>query len=170
MTAVDLVVEEPAWLEALPDLADIAERAAGMALRALEDADPAYQICVMACGDDRIADLNAEFRGKPVPTNVLSWPAFDLAPTMPGGAPAKPPPAPVPGEPVFLGDVAIALQVVMREADAASLPLKTHATHLILHACLHLLGYDHETPEDAGLMEAFETRSMIEAGFDDPYA
>lgn len=165
---IDLVVEEPAWTEALPDL----EAQAGLAARlALEAAgvDPARRsICLLACDDARIAALNREFRGREVATNVLSWPAFALAPDRPGGRPAPPPPGD-PAAPVALGDVAIALQTMRREATDASIPLKDHAIHLILHGCLHLLGHDHESEADAALMEGIERRQLLAAGIADPY-
>ena len=161
---VDLVVEEEGWLDALPDLAGVAERAARLALDAAGVAPEGREIALLACDDARIAELNAGFRGKPAPTNVLSWPAFPLAPPRPGEAPPPPPDGPTP-----LGDVAIALQTTLREAADAQRPLKDHATHLILHACLHLLGYDHETEADAVLMEGIERRQLAKLGIADPY-
>ena len=166
--AVDLVIEDEAWTTALPDLAEVAEAAARMAIGVLPEALRDAEICVLACDDGRIAKLNAEFRGKPQPTNVLSWPAQELASATPGGAPDLPQ-APESG-PLMLGDVAIALQTTAREAENASRPLKSHVLHLILHGALHLLGYDHETPEDAEVMEGIERRAMMSAGYPDPYA
>ena len=167
---VDLVIEHEAWSDVLPELAEIAERAVGLALSVLPEDRRASEICVMACDDARITELNGQFRDKPAPTNVLSWPAFDLAAETAGTAPDLPPAGPDSDQPVFLGDVAIALQTVVAEANEASKPLKNHALHLILHGSLHLLGYDHETPEDAELMEGIESRAMIASGLPDPYA
>jgi len=166
---VDLVIEEEGWLEALPDLAALAERAARMALEGAGAAPEGYEIALLACDDARIAALNADFRGRPTPTNVLSWPAFELAAETPGARPEAPPPA---GSvaPVALGDVAIALQTMRREAQLASIPLKDHAIHLILHGCLHLLGYDHDSGDDAALMEGIERRQLLAAGIADPYS
>jgi probable rRNA maturation factor len=161
---VDLVVEEEGWLAALPDLAEVAERAARLALEGAGIAPEGREIAVLACDDTRIVALNAEFRGKPAPTNVLSWPTFDLASLRAGEAPPPPPEGPSP-----LGDVAISLQTTVREANDAGRPLKDHATHLILHACLHLLGYDHETGADAVLMEGIESRQLARLGITDPY-
>ena len=87
---------------------------------------------------------------------------------MPGDAPL-PPPATPESQPILLGDVAIALQTCAREAKAASKPLKNHVTHLILHGVLHLLGYDHETSEDAERMEGIEREALAKAGIPDPY-
>ncbi len=66
--------------------------------------------------------------------------------------------------------MAIAFGTVTREAESRKLPLKNHTVHLILHGCLHLLGYDHVTPKDAELMEDLERRALARAGIPDPYA
>lgn len=166
----DLIVEDAAWIDALPELEAIVEAGARMAVSVLGSACKGASICVLACDDARITALNAEFREKPAATNVLSWPTFDLAAEVAGGAPKQPRfEGPEQGE-LFLGDVAIALQTVVREAKAVSKPLKNHVLHLILHGCLHLLGYDHVRPEDAEVMEGLETRLLSEAGIPDPYS
>jgi len=165
---IDLMVESDAWLDSLPSLEADAETAARLALEAAGLAAKGWEISLLACDDDRIAALNADFRGKPTPTNVLSWPAFDLAPDAPGEVPGKPKRTPgIPSQ--SLGDVAIALQTVEREAAEQAIPLKDHVIHLILHGCLHLLGFDHETPEDAETMEGIETRALARIGVADPY-
>jgi probable rRNA maturation factor len=165
---VDLVIEEPAWTETLPDIEALANTAARLALEGA-GLDPArWTLCVLACDDTRIAALNRDFRGKAAPTNVLSWPAFALAPEHPGAFPAPPPQA-VSGPRQPLGDVAIALQTTRREAEDSAIPLKNHAIHLILHGSLHLLGFDHETDADAETMEGIETRALARIGVDDPY-
>ena len=167
-TLIDLVIEEPEWAEAMPDLERHAEAAARLALEAAE-VDPAGRsISLLACSDPRIAELNRDFRGKPMATNVLSWPVYALAPPQPGAVP-KPPPAPLNGVPQLLGDVAIALQTTRREAAEHAISLKDHVIHLILHGCLHLLGFGHETDADAETMEGIETRALARIGVADPY-
>ncbi|MEL6475791.1 MAG: rRNA maturation RNase YbeY [Pseudomonadota bacterium] len=166
MPLIDIVVEEPGW-SALP-LAECAETAALLALEAQGLAPEGFEISLLACDDTRIAELNTEFRGKPAATNVLSWPAFDLAPATPGERPDLPP-AQGFGGPLPLGDVAIALQTVSAEAESASIPLKSHVTHLILHGCLHLLGFDHQSDADAAVMEGIETAALARIGVPDPY-
>lgn len=174
---VDLVVEEPGWEQALPDLGTIAARAAELALEAADVPPDSVTIALLACDDARIAALNGAFRGKAGPTNVLSWPAFAVAPAAPGARPGRTaagpsagPPAGSSGARTALGDVAIALETVVHEAAAGDLPLKNHVLHLILHGCLHLLGYDHERQEDAELMEGLERRALARVGVPDPYA
>lgn len=164
---VEVIREEPGW-EVLPDLEAIAEAAARAALAGAGLAAEGYQIALLAASDTRLAALNSDFRGKPLPTNVLSWPAFPLAPATPGAVPPPPPPG-EPERPTALGDVALALQTVVAEAKTANRPLNCHVFHLILHAVLHLLGYDHQVAEDAARMEGIERERMAEAGFPDPY-
>ncbi|QPH55213.1 rRNA maturation RNase YbeY [Pontivivens ytuae] len=164
MTQLDIVIEDERW-QAHP-LTRWAETGTRLALDAARVPE-GYEIVVMACDDPRIAALNAEFRGKAKPTNVLSWPAHDLAPLVPGEAPAKPPPPD--GFDDALGDIALSLDTLTREATEQEKPLEHHAIHLILHATLHLLGYDHETDADAALMERIETAALASIGIPDPY-
>jgi len=165
---VDLVIEEPAWTEFLPEIEALAETAAQLALETAGLDPERWTICLLACDDARIAGLNRDFRARAAPTNVLSWPAFELAPERPGGLPAAPPQSAA-GPRQSLGDVAIALQTTHREAGDSATPLKDHVIHLILHGCLHLLGFDHEAEEDAETMEGIETRALARIGVADPY-
>ncbi len=164
---VEVVLEDPRWEEL--GLAPLAERAARAGLAAAGLAPQGYEIALLACGDARIATLNARFRGKPVATNVLSWPAHDLAPDAPGATP-HPPPDPDGEFPEGLGDIAIAYDTVAAEAATAGIPMADHAFHLVLHGVLHLLGYDHQTASDAALMEGIETRTLVSLGVPDPYS
>jgi probable rRNA maturation factor len=165
-TLTDIVIEDPRWEAA--GLDDIAEAAAANALQFLGFSIDGYEIAVLACNDDRIAELNAEFRGKPTPTNVLSWPTFELAAAEDGAEPTPPPPPdPMMGE--SLGDIAIAYDTCQREAEAAGKTMTDHVTHLIVHGVLHLLGYNHVRDRDATLMEGLETRILGKMGIADPY-
>lgn len=162
---VDTLIEDPAW-DAV-GLAALAEGAATATLRHL-GLDPAgHEISLMGCDDARIAALNAEFRGKPTPTNVLSWPSEDRAPDSPGVAPALPEAGQ--GKATELGDIALAYGVCATEANVAGIPLHAHVSHLIVHGVLHLLGYDHIDDADADLMEALESAILGDMGVPDPY-
>lgn len=163
MSLVDIVIEEPGW-EEIP-LADLAERAAALALRENRLDPDRFEISLLACSDARIAALNAQFRGKPAPTNVLSWPAFDLVPGIVTDLPEGAQNGRIP-----LGDVAIALQTTRAEARDASIPLKNHILHLILHSTLHLLGYDHLEDAGAEVMERMESAALARIGVPDPYS
>lgn len=162
---IEIVIEDNRW-QALP-LADIAARAADAALTRLGLDPDSCTITLMACDDTRIAALNAEFRDKPQPTNVLSWPTADLAAVAPGGTPAPPEPD-FTGE-IELGDIALAWETCAREAEEAGKPMADHVTHLVVHGLLHLLGYDHVRDRDATLMERLETGILGNLGVADPY-
>ena len=158
-------MEDSRWQKA--DLARHAEEAISASLGYF-DLDPEVcEIALLGCDDDRIAELNSEFRGKPVATNVLSWPAEDLAPQEPGGSPARPQ-ADFTGE-IPLGDIAIAYETCQREADAAGKPISDHMRHLLVHGVLQLLGYDHIRGPDATVMEALEVEILGKMGISDPY-
>lgn len=165
-TLTDTMIEDQRWTAT--GFVSLAEQAACDVLEYMALPIAGYEIAILACDDPRIAGLNTEFRGKPAPTNVLSWPAHDLAPDRDGDTPvAPPPPDPLMGE--ALGDIAIAYDTCLREAEAAGKPLRDHVTHLVVHGVLHLLGYDHIRDHDATLMEGIETRILGKMGIADPY-
>jgi probable rRNA maturation factor len=166
MDLVETVIEDTRW-EAF-GLHTLSERAATAALAGLGLPQSGLQISLMGCDDARIATLNADFRGKPTPTNVLSWPSEDRAAEFVGEAPEPP----VPGDaedPESLGDIAIAFETCAREAEEQGKPMADHVTHLIVHGTLHLLGYDHVDDEDAELMEGLEVQILASLGVSDPY-
>ena len=155
---VDIVLEDDRWEDAgLPAMAERAARAVGDWLELDE-----FQVVVLGCDDKRIAELNAEFRGKPKPTNVLSWPAIEFGPRLPGEHPELP-------EIEELGDVAISYDTCLREARAQKKPFADHTTHLLVHAILHLAGYDHIDDQDADTMEDSERAILSRLGIPDPY-
>ncbi len=144
-------VEDPAW-NVLAGIEDLTRSAIRHTLSA-EGADG--EVAVLFTGDDEIATLNNEWRGKPGATNVLSFPADDF-------------PVP-PGEAKPLGDIVLAYGTVAREAEAQAKTLRDHTIHLIVHGTLHLLGHDHLHPAEADAMEDLERRILSEFGIADPY-
>lgn len=165
MDDLTVLIDDARWQAV--DLETLAEAALRMTLTAC-DLDPAdCEVTLLACDDARIAELNGDFRDKPRPTNVLSWPAEERAPARPGDIPHKPGPG-FDGM-VELGDIALSFDTCAAEAAAADKPLADHVTHLIVHGALHLLGYDHETEADAALMEGWEVKILGKLGLDDPY-
>lgn len=159
---VDCLIEDDRW-DAL-DLESLAEAASAATLEELGLEPSVWEISLMGCDDARIAALNADFRGKPTATNVLSWPSDERGVAVAGEMPVAPDPA----DPE-LGDIAIAFDTCEAEARAADKPMADHVTHLIVHATLHLLGFDHERDADATLMEGLETQILGKMGLDDPY-
>ncbi|KGM50271.1 rRNA maturation RNase YbeY [Pseudooceanicola atlanticus] len=163
MAVIDCIIEDERWTAL--GLEDLAERAARETLAHL-GLDPAdFEIALLACDDTRIAELNTEFRDKPTPTNVLSWPSDERGMEDPGAVPDLPDPGPD----SELGDIAIAWETCDREAREAGKSAQDHATHLIVHAVLHLLGYDHVRDLDATLMEQVEVAILGKMGLPDPY-
>ncbi|NBC88625.1 MAG: rRNA maturation RNase YbeY [Alphaproteobacteria bacterium] len=161
---LEVVIEDARWAGAGLETIGAEALAAVLARRGLTAADAT----LLAASDARVARLNADFRGKPAPTNVLSWPSRDLGPPEPGA----PPPLPRPdatGD-LYLGDIALAWETCAREAAAAGRPISAHATHLVVHAILHLLGYDHIFDQDADLMERLEVEILSTLGVPDPYS
>ncbi|WP_417587433.1 rRNA maturation RNase YbeY [Pararhodobacter oceanensis] len=144
-------------------------RACDATLRHLGHAPEGLEISVLACDDARIRHLNTRFRGKEAPTNVLSWPTWDLSAETAGEAP-EPPELGSAEMPEELGDMALAYETCAREAEEQGKLREDHVTHLVVHSTLHLLGYDHETDADAELMEGLERLILAQLGIDDPYA
>lgn len=98
--------------------------------------------------------LNARYRGRDYPTNVLSFPA----PALPRGTPAR-----------SLGDLVICARVLRAEARAQAKTLRAHWAHLVVHGALHLIGYEHERARDAQRMERREVTVLRRLGFANPY-
>ena len=159
----DTIIEDQRWKDV--EFEALAEKAAISTLRYLELETSAFEIAILACDDARIADLNTEFRDKPTPTNVLSWPSAERASAQDGGQPAAPN-GPMDAE---LGDIAISYDTCEREAATAHKPMRDHVTHLVIHGVLHLLGYDHIRDLDATLMEQTEVLILGTLGIDTPY-
>ncbi|MFN3524743.1 MAG: rRNA maturation RNase YbeY [Paracoccus sp. (in: a-proteobacteria)] len=153
----DCVIEDDRWQAA--GLEGLAARAV---TAALEWHEIGGEVVVMGCDDARIASLNADFRGKPRATNVLSWPAVEHLPHAPGARPDLP-------DTDELGDIAIAYDTCTAEAQAQGTPFDHHVQHLLVHATLHLLGYDHENDPDAQMMEATERAILATLDIPDPY-
>ncbi|WP_274630493.1 rRNA maturation RNase YbeY [Arvimicrobium flavum] len=152
---IDILVEAGGW-PAETVLGELAEAATGAVLEELGIAGES-ELSLMFTDDASIRTLNAEWRGKDKPTNVLSFPASPVR----KGSKQLPP---------MLGDVILAFETVEREATLEDKPFDHHLSHLLVHGLLHLLGYDHETDEDAEEMEALERRVLARLAIRDPYA
>jgi probable rRNA maturation factor len=154
---VDVLAESPLW-EAEPDAEAVVRRAISRAAAVVEPNAPAAEVAVLLCDDATIAALNAQWRGRDEPTNVLSFPALPASdPMVSDGA-------------VHLGDIAIANETVVREAGEQGRTVSAHLAHLAVHGFLHLLGYDHQTDSEAEHMEGLERAILAALGISDPYA
>jgi probable rRNA maturation factor len=144
---IDVVVEEPKWRQ-VPGFPAKLKRAVMLALARGSKKKSLPPLTLLLTKDVRLRELNAQFRGKDKPTNVLSFPASEAG---------------------YLGDVAVAYSVAAAEAKAEGKKLADHAIHLAVHGALHLLGYDHQRDKDARIMEALEIEILAELGIADPY-
>ena len=147
--AIEVEIEADDWTAAVPNATTVVEQAALAALGAVEGV-----IVVLLTDDAAVRELNARFRDKDRPTNVLSFPGADM---------------PVPGAPRHLGDIVLAYGVCAAEAGAQGKTLGSHLTHLVVHGVLHLLGRDHTDDAEAEAMEAEERAILAELGIADPY-
>lgn len=148
---IAVAITAPAWTEALPEAERICIAAATAALEA--SARPA-EVSILLTDDAEVRRLNRDFRGQDKPTNVLSFPS-GLAPGL--------------GAADMLGDIVLAFETVAGEAVRDGKTLDAHLRHLVVHGMLHLLGYDHETDEDAAVMEEREVAILAGMGIADPY-
>ena len=119
------------------------------------------EISVRLTSDEEVKALNHQYRQRDQPTNVLSFPMVqpDLIGTLANTDDGE----------VLLGDIVLAYGVCAREAAEKDVLLEDHATHLIVHGVLHLLGHDHMTDAEATAMEAIERAAMSALGLHDPY-
>ena len=168
--SIDIDIVESGWRNAVPDTEAACRAALAAAWAAAGAAADTELACALGAGpaevsvrltdDDEVARLNADYRDKPQATNVLSFPAMtvDMLADWPKG------------EPVMLGDVVMALGVLLREAETQGTPPRDHFRHLAVHGILHLLGYDHLDDDNAAVMENLETAVLAGLGVPDPYA
>ncbi len=162
MTALDIQisVEEGAW-PSEEELDTLCQRVLGGSAAFLKRVEKQpfpkmpTEVSLVFTDDAAIRAINAEWRSQDKPTNVLSFPAY---PITPGKRPGP-----------MLGDIILAHETLVREAQELDKPFDAHLTHLLVHGFLHLFGYDHIEPDDAERMENLETRILASLGLSDPY-
>ena len=143
---LQLACENP---DGLPGEADFTRWLAGVLPRFRDQAE----VTIRLVDEPESHELNLTYRGMDKPTNVLSFP-FEAPPQV---------------ELPLLGDLVICRQVVEREAAEQRVPPEAHWAHMVVHGCLHLLGYDHIEDEEAEEMESLEAEIMLAMGYPDPY-
>lgn len=136
-----------------PETLPAAERFQYWLEQALRDERAEAEVTIRIVDEAESRQLNHTWRGKDKPTNVLSFP-FEAPPGI-----ALP----------LLGDLVICRQVVEAEAAAQRKTAEAHWAHMVVHGCLHLLGYDHIDDAEAEIMEARERRILAAMGYPDPY-
>ena len=162
---LDIAIDADAEWDSSKDWATLARSAATAAIAEsafpqLGQGERTVELSVRLTSDNEVHALNAEWRGKAKPTNVLSFPMAEEAELSA---------AAVAGPELMLGDIILARGVCGAEAQAKGVPLERHAAHLMVHGTLHLLGYDHMDDDSAADMEAREVRALARLGISDPY-
>ena len=166
--SLNLTVNEPAWLQVLPDVETISGEVFSPVLdyvgshEEIDFLQSGKNINVNLClgNDDEVHALNREFRGKDKPTNVLSFANIDDESFADEWSD---------GEEIELGDIIIALETMQAEAGNQNLTLHDHYCHLFAHGLLHLLGYDHIEADEAEHMESFEIAILKQMNINNPY-
>jgi probable rRNA maturation factor len=154
------------WLDALDwDVRAGEAAAAALALTpyaSLVAAAPLVEVSVRLTDDAEVHTLNRDFRGKDKPTNVLSFPQVqgDLLEGLANSDDGE----------ILLGDIVLARETCALEAEEKGISIVDHATHLIVHGTLHLVGYDHMDDVSAAAMEALEVKALASLGIANPYA
>jgi probable rRNA maturation factor len=152
-------INDGAWVQCCRNAEILCQNAALAALATSPNEpgnspEPLGEVTIVLTDDSTVHALNRTYRGKDQPTNVLSFAAG---------------PAPAAGISYPLGDVVIGFSTVHRECLEAARPIENHLQHLVVHGCLHLLGFDHESVSDATEMELLETEILAGLGVPDPY-
>jgi probable rRNA maturation factor len=152
---LDIRIQSRKW-RAIEDLRPriLAAVDSGLALAPVKPL-PGAELSLLLTDDKRIRIVNRDWRGFDKATNVLSFPAA--------------PPERIASSPV-IGDIVLAFETIVREAEAEERSFGDHLSHLVIHGLLHLVGEDHETEEQAQRMEALETAALARLGIADPYA
>ena len=166
---LNATVDDEQWTENTDfDAVKVAEELRDLAFAYVADAcehellalDKTYEVNVCLSNDAEVQRLNKEFRGKDKPTNVLSfacidddefWDMLDKSAYM------------------ELGDIILAFETLQREADEKHITVYAHYCHLLVHGFLHILGFDHQTDEEADEMESLETEILEQFSIDNPY-
>ncbi|MCB9984017.1 MAG: rRNA maturation RNase YbeY [Rhodospirillales bacterium] len=145
---IDISLQHSEWSTQLRDLQNLVLAVVGLTLdKAGIDAQE-RELSIVLANNDFVQKLNKEWRGKDRPTNVLSFPQ---------------------DEPMLLGDIILAYETVRDEAEAQGKRFEAHATHLLVHGLLHLLGHDHIEDDEAATMEALEIEILAALNIKNPY-
>jgi probable rRNA maturation factor len=148
----DIRSDDDRWQSALGDIEAVCEKA----LRAASaEMSVSGEVSVLFTNDDEMRTLNKRWRNIDKATDVLSFPADGPE---------------IPNTPKPLGDIALGYETALHDSETMKRPFDSHVSHLLIHGFLHLLGYDHMTPEDAIVMEPLEAKILAGLGWPNPYA
>jgi len=151
---IDITIEVSGWPER-EVLCELVRKICDVVFSHLGFDGVESDLSLLFTDDAHMQDINRKWRGQDKPTNVLSFPAFAL---VPGEAPKS-----------MMGDIVLAFETLVREAKQEKKDFNHHLSHLLVHGLLHLLGYDHETIEEADMMEGYEVVILRALAIPNPY-
>ncbi len=154
---IDIDIKDDKWTKKYPDIDEQTRFIIAHITNLLIETIPHIEISIVLANDSFIQELNKKHRNKDAPTNVLSFPQTD-AETLVAPAPF-----------LGLGDIVFAYETIAKEAAEQNKKVKNHFTHMLVHGCLHLLHYDHETNDEAQEMEELEIDILEMLNIKNPY-
>jgi probable rRNA maturation factor len=152
---VNVLIQDKRWEKSIPRLVTFTRR---FALHGLDLSKAKVEVTIVLASDSVVRGLNHQFRGKDQPTNVLSFPQPPAVKSAPKAL-----------KTAEIGEIVLAFETVRKEAMTRGKPFVNHLGHLVVHGILHLLGYDHERPADARVMERLEADILSMLGMPNPY-
>ena len=164
---ININFDEKRWLET--DFRAMARKAFEATLRLLSCVDflEKTEISILACNDQGIRRLNNQFRGANTTTDVLSWPRTDQFYFQGNGVLLG---QKYKNDTFDLGDIAISYDTCTKQSEELDLKFENHVVHLLVHACLHLLGFNHQKDTDFQKMKELEIKCLETCGIENPYA
>ena len=165
---INVIFEDKRWVK-IP-LEEIAKVALKLIIERFLVKDNNFEVSLLASNDTEIRELNKSFRGNDSSTNIISWPEQEVQLREPGNCPVQMDKFRPDSEGIiFLGNLAISFERCSTEAEEKNIYFDDHILHLLLHGCLHLIGFDHQNELDANLMENIEIRLLSGVGIKNPY-
>lgn len=155
---IDISVQDERWCVAIPDIEALTRTAITKVLKQSEYADESLEVSIVLANDDFVQELNKAYRHKDTPTNVLSFPQTEADTINEQSIPL-----------INLGDIIIAYETILKESGEQHKTITDHYTHMLVHGGLHLLHYDHQTDNEAQVMEALEAEILNTMDIKNPY-
>lgn len=165
---LNISIEEPRWKKEIPDVFEVVQKVKNATFEYVADNEDidilssVKPLLINLClsDDKHVHQLNRDFRNKDKPTNVLTFANMDFADFDANGGVF---------DEIDLGNIIIAYETMLKEAETENITLYAHFCHLLTHGFLHILGFDHIEDEEAKYMESFEKNILQNLGIENPY-
>lgn len=155
---IDISVQDERWCVTIPEIEALTCTAITKVLEQSEYSDKSLEVSIVLADDDFVQQLNKTYRHKDKPTNVLSFPQTEIGDVNEQSLPL-----------INLGDIIIAYETIIKESEEQNKTITDHYTHMLVHGGLHLLHYDHQTDNEAQIMEALEAAILNTMDIKNPY-